>query len=196
MRNKRKNYFIKKGFQTKLTVIILLITVIVANLVGGLIYGILTGHEATLILSRLFEVRSGDLLLPVIILSEFLAVLIVAVIGVYVSHTMAGPVYRFERVLDSMSEGDFDCSFQLRTHDEFHEIEDGLNRLIGTINEKMKDAKREAARLVDDLKRQAPPAEIEATATRLSSTLDYFRITDLVPLDPADAGPEAGGGAA
>lgn len=184
MRNQRKNYFIKKGFQTKLTLIILLVTVIVANLVGGLIYGLLTGHEATRLLAGIFEVRTGDLLLPVIVLSEIIAVLIVAMIGLFVSHTMAGPVYRFERVLDSMSEGDFDCSFQLRHHDEFHEIEDGLNKLIGVLNERMKDVKRESALLAELAKKPGAPAEVAASAERLESLLGYFRVSER-DADPA-----------
>lgn len=184
MRNKRKNYFIKKGFQTKLTLIILLVTVIVANLCGGLIYGLLTGHEVTRFLAGLFEVRSNDLLLPIIILSEIIAVVIVAMIGLFVSHTMAGPVYRFERVLDSMSEGDFDCSFQLRHHDEFHEIEDGLNRLIGVVNERMKDVKRESAHLAEITRRKAPAEEIAASAERLEKLLAYFRVAE-TQADPA-----------
>lgn len=178
MRNKRKNYFVKKGFQAKLTLIILLVTIIVANLVGGLIYGILTGNEISRWLADLFGTRSADLLLPVIILSEFISVVIVAFIGLYVSHTMAGPVYRFERVLRSMSEGELDCSFQLRTHDEFHEIEDGLNRLIGVMNDHMKSVKKTSARLVDECARKADPGTIEASVNEMAKTLEYFKIVE------------------
>ena len=45
----RKKYFIKPGFQSRLTAIMILLVIIVANLVGGLTY--LCSHEG---LDRLF----------------------------------------------------------------------------------------------------------------------------------------------
>ena len=50
----RKNYFIKPGFQSRLTAIMILLVIIVANLVGGLTY--LCSHEG---LDKLLQEKTG-----------------------------------------------------------------------------------------------------------------------------------------
>jgi methyl-accepting chemotaxis protein len=183
MRNKRKNYFIKKGFQSKLTVIILLMVVIVANLVGGIIYGVLTGNEISRYLANLFSVQSTDLLLPVIIISEFIAVLIVTIIGIFISHSMAGPIYRFEKVLNSMAEGELDFRIQLRSSDEFHELQDGINSLILVLNKNLGEIKEIAAEMKIKIEKENLDKDMINSLTRMETLLDHFKTVDDLEMD-------------
>lgn len=190
-RNKRKNYFVKKGFQSKLTVIILLIVVIVANLVGGIIYGILTGNEVTKYLADLFRVQTADLLLPVIILSEILAVCIVTMIGIFISHSMAGPVYRFEKVLRSMAEGELDCQFQLRSSDEFHEIEEGINGLIDVLTERF-GAMNGLVNELENARDKKDLAALDSIITGMRTQLDHFKLNPVDHFQDDASDPDVG----
>ena len=188
MRNLRKNYFIKPGFQTKLTVILLLIVVIVANIVGGVIYGLLSGSTIIDQISKAFEIDNyRDLLLPVILFAELVAIIIVTFIGVFVSHTMAGPVYRFEKVLDDVAGGELDSHFNLRTSDEFQDLAASINNLIGTLNSKVAEIKvysNNITNLMNEI--DSPKAmtiydieNIKNTIQKLSASINYFKMIDV-----------------
>jgi methyl-accepting chemotaxis protein len=179
--NLRKNYFIKKGFQTRLTLIILLIVIIVANLVGGIVYGILSGSALTEQFSKMFNIhQSSDILLPTIILAEVISFVVVAMIGLFVSHTMAGPIYRFERVLEDLSLGNLDSKFKLRTTDEFHEIELSLNDMITTFHDTVAEAKKCAIGALENLQpadSSAPKIQEAAKLiVNLKTALDFFTV--------------------
>jgi HAMP domain-containing protein len=192
MKNQRKNYFVKPGFQTKLTVIILLIVVIVANIVGGVIYGLLSGSTIVDQIAKAFEIDNyRDLLLPVILFAELVAIIIVTFIGVFVSHTMAGPVYRFEKVLDDVACGELDSHFNLRTSDEFQDLAGSINNLIGTLNSKVAEIKvysNNITNLMNEI--DSPKAmtvydieNIKNTIQKLSTSINYFKMIDVSPSD-------------
>lgn len=187
MRNQRKNYFVKPGFQTKLTLIILLIVVIVANIVGGVIYGLLSGSVVIEQFAKILEVENQrDLLLPVILFSELVAIIIVTFIGIFVSHTMAGPIYRFEMVLEDLANGELDSHFHLRTSDEFHELADGFNDLIASLNSKVSEMKVYVSNLNNVMGEISTPKDItvydidniKETLSKLSVSVNFFKMVE------------------
>jgi|GEM_PF-679057 len=188
MRNQRKNYFVKPGFQTKLTLIILLIVVIVANIVGGVIYGLLSGSTIIDQISKAFEIDNyRDLLLPVVLFAELVAIIIVTFIGVFVSHTMAGPVYRFEKVLDDIANGELDSHFHLRTSDEFQDLAGSINNLIATLNSKVSELKVYSTNVVNIMKEIDSPKSmtsydienIKNMLEKINGSLNYFSMVDV-----------------
>jgi len=75
-----------------------------------------------------FEIQVG----PMIWLSVVYLVLI-AVFGLFISHKMAGPIYRIKKTLDEASEGKIDLKtleFRLRKQDELHDLVKSLNRFL------------------------------------------------------------------
>ena len=187
MRNQRKNYFVKPGFQTKLTLIILLIVVIVANIVGGVIYGLLSGSVVIEQFAKILEVENQrDLLLPVILFSELVAIIIVTFIGIFVSHTMAGPIYRFEMVLEDLANGELDSHFHLRTSDEFHELADGFNDLIASLNSRVSEMKVYVSNLNNVMGEISSPKDItiydidniKETISKLSVSVNFFKMVE------------------
>ncbi len=194
MRNQRKNYFVKPGFQTKLTVIILLIVVIVANIVGGVICGLLSGSTIIDQISKAFEIDNyRDLLLPVILFAELVAIIIVTFIGVFVSHTMAGPVYRFEKVLDDVAGGELDSHFNLRTSDEFQDLAGSINNLIATLNSKVAEIKVYSNNITNLMNEIDSPKSmtvydienIKNTMQKLSASINYFKMIDVSSAEAA-----------
>ncbi|URA10230.1 HAMP domain-containing protein [Thermospira aquatica] len=73
---------------------------------------------------------------PMIWLSVLYLVLI-AVFGLFISHKMAGPIYRIKKTLDEATEGKIDIKtveFRLRKQDELHDVVKSLNRFLDKIN--------------------------------------------------------------
>ncbi|MFN3660975.1 MAG: hypothetical protein ACK4TN_07065 [Brevinematales bacterium] len=72
---------------------------------------------------------------PMIWLSVVYLILI-AVFGLFISHKMAGPIYRIKKTLDEASEGKIDIKtleFRLRKQDELHDLVKSLNRFLNKI---------------------------------------------------------------
>lgn len=149
---RRKRYFIKPGFQSRLTAIFVLIVIIVANIVGALVYGFsIEKLESKLVVESKFPIDTsqlGQALLPGVIVAELVSILVVAFICVFVTHTIAGPVYRMERVAKSIGEGDLTNVIKLRPKDELKDLADAMNEMtfglrshIQTIKENTNKAK-------------------------------------------------------
>lgn len=56
----------------------------------------------------------------------------------FLSHFIAGPLYRFEKTFEEMRDGNLTANIRLRGHDEFKETADLLNQAMSSIRNKMK----------------------------------------------------------
>jgi len=76
------------------------------------------------------------------ILVFYVLLTLLAWISFRMSHRIAGPIYRFERVVKSVIAGDYDMTaIQLRKGDEFQELANDLNKMMDALR-----ARREEAR--------------------------------------------------
>src|SRR3990172_8935037 len=120
---RRRNYFIKKKFQVDFSVKFLIIILIEAFLAAGLFLYLSKGTLTTGYFgSELKIARTYDFFLPTLLFSNLIIVGITGIIGIValilLSHRLAGPLYRFEKVLNDISKGDLTRRFKLREKDE------------------------------------------------------------------------------
>ena len=139
---RRRNYFIKKKFQVNFTVKFLIIILIEAFLAAGLFLYMSKGTLTTGYLgSELRIARTYDFFLPMLLLSNLIIVGISAVIGIavliFLSHRLAGPLYRFENILDAIKKGDLTQRFKLRENDKFVELANSINEHTDTLDKNM-----------------------------------------------------------
>lgn len=130
---RRNTIFIKKGLQLRY------MTLIILSVLCGL--AIMT-FELTATLSDLFDTYPVlvqpiyDQFVP-IAFSFFYKVLIyllfVVVISAFLSHKMAGPVYRFEQTCKAIAKGDFSQRVHLRKGDQFVELQDDFNAMMDRV---------------------------------------------------------------
>ena len=139
---RRRNYFIKKKFQVDFSVKFLIIILIEAFLAAGLFLylskgTLTTGYSG----SELRIARTYDFFLPMLLLSNLIIVGISAVIGIavliFLSHRLAGPLYRFENILDTIKKGDLTQRFKLREKDQFVELANSINEHTDTLDKNM-----------------------------------------------------------
>ena len=178
---KRKNYFIKKGFQTRLITIILLLVIIVANLTGGIVYGILKIDFLRENLQQIFSLQSADdILLPAVLVAEFISFLIVAVIGLFISHRMAGPVYRFEKVTEEIGSGNFAFWVKLREKDEFKELADSFNVMMDNLTEHVFRVKDTFETIKNELEKNEKnlPENLALKLERLEKEIEFFQLRE------------------
>eukprot|EP01156_Anaeramoeba_ignava_P005910 Anaeramoba_ignava/a347284_143.p1 GENE.a347284_143~~a347284_143.p1 ORF type:complete len:219 (-),score=15.41 a347284_143:71-727(-) len=148
---RRKKYFIKPGFQSRLTAIFILIVIIVANIVGALVYGFSVEKlENKLVEESKLPVNSkqlGQALLPGVIIAELISIFVVAFICIFVTHTIAGPVYRMERVVRNVGEGDLTHFIKLRPKDELKDLADAMNEMTMGLRNKILTFKDSMAKI-------------------------------------------------
>lgn len=188
MKNKppfrRRNYFIKKKFQLDFSIKFLLIIVIEAVLAVGLFLYLSKGTLTTGYHGLELKIaRTYDFFLPMLLLSNLIIVGITAIIGiavlVFLSHRLAGPLYRFEKVLMDINKGDLTQRFILRETDQFVELQNKINELANTMDRNMGNMKSgivEISKLSSELKAAAASnpsvnKEIESLLQKISEKL-------------------------
>ncbi len=80
----------------------------------------------------------GERLWPAIAIS----ISVLAVISVYITHKLAGPIYKFEKTALDVIGGDLSVRIRLRKGDDLKELANLLNQLLGNIDKSMMNIRR------------------------------------------------------
>ncbi len=136
-RFKRRQYIVAKKFQLKYTSLILLLMFVTAGFCSYAIY------YTTMILfgEKLASVYPQGQLVSIvktvnfrIFMSMILISPLVGALGIYLSHKIAGPIYRIEKFLGTMGTGDFSTRITLRKGDELVSLAGAINRLVDSLS--------------------------------------------------------------
>lgn len=129
---KRTQYWVSGRFQGKFVGIILLLTFLTAALCSYVVYYtsmIAFGEKLANIYPQGRLVSAVNIINIRILISVLLITPLVAMIGIYLSHKIAGPILRMERFMDDMGSGNMSSRLILRKGDELMELAEGINRL-------------------------------------------------------------------
>ncbi len=154
---KRRNYYIEKEFQTKFILKFCLLMAFGSVLTIGLVYW-LAQHSTTVAIQhgRIGVHSTSEYLLPLMAQTVFIQLIItsLAAIGmmVFVSHKIAGPLFRLKAMLTKLGDGDFSATMSLRQGDQLQKVAQAYNEAVSKLNLKMKNLKRENT--VDSIKKE------------------------------------------
>ena len=133
-RNKRKNYFIKKKFQASFIVKFCLLVTIGSLLSGAIVYFMSKSTlTATFENSRLVIKNTSEYILPAVFLSSTIVIVAIGFVAILVtlftSHKIAGPLYRIEKDIEAMVDGNLSKPISLRERDEIKPLAESLNQM-------------------------------------------------------------------
>jgi methyl-accepting chemotaxis protein len=108
----------------------------------------------------------------------------IAVIAVFFSHKIAGPIYRLEKTLDSIASGDLTASANLRSGDQLVELATEVNSMTRTLNHSIRgcgDSLREIKgceeRVLKLLEEEGPdPGELTEALASLKRGIEAYRL--------------------
>jgi len=173
---RRKRYFIKPGFQSRLTAIFILIVIIVANIVGALVYGIsIEKLESKLVVESKLPIDTsqlGQALLPGVVAAELVSILLVAFICIFVTHTIAGPVYRMERVARNIGEGGLTNFIKLRPKDELKDLADAMNDMTMGLRNKVTTLRESSDRLISALDKAKSSGKVDSELLEAAKAIE------------------------
>ncbi|MDO8525719.1 MAG: hypothetical protein Q7S07_04450 [Candidatus Omnitrophota bacterium] len=183
---KRKQLIVARKFQLKYAGIILLMMFITAGFCSYAIY------YSTMILfgEKLANVYPQGQLVSVInavnfriLVSALVASPLIGFLGIYLSHKIAGPIFRIEKVLGNMAKGDLSSRIMLRQGDEMVSLADSVNNLTDSFSLTIKTEKSRIENIkkeFDALRKQAPPSsaieKMENEINLISKELDRYKV--------------------
>ncbi len=110
----------------------------------------------------------------------FVALLLLIVHGVFFSHRIAGPLYRFRRIFQSVASGDLTVGTSIRKSDYLHAEAQCLGEMVGALREKIARIEAHHADIAPQLDRLKQAAvrgafrEVEQEADRLRVTVEQL----------------------
>ena len=164
---RRRNFFVKKDYQFKFILKFCLIVLAGSIISTGLIFffsqGTLTSSFEN---SRLVVKNTALAILPAIIYTNIITLLMITLATIvavlFISHKIAGPMFRFEKELKLIGDGDLTKSIRLRKNDQITDIAESLNEMTSNLHRKTVDIQVSMEKLIQSAKNQnAPVALIE-----------------------------------
>jgi methyl-accepting chemotaxis protein len=131
---RRRNYLIDREFQIRFLTRNLLAVVAMALIVAFTVYYTTWARimdefynlpRVAAQFAPLFTSVNQTLLLVLLVF-----LVLAGVASIFASHSIAGPIYRFEKVLQSLGQGDLSLKVGLRHTDEFRHLADAFNDTI------------------------------------------------------------------
>jgi len=130
---------IKTHFQLKFSFMIFFFLSVAMALIW------LEGHFAVKHMVATGMVSGGDAIAQLELLNSLigktsiLALAITFGLALFFSHYIAGPIYRFEKTLEAMKDGDLTIHVRLRKKDELQEVADLFNQALASLRVKLKN---------------------------------------------------------
>ncbi len=154
-----ENRVIERKFKAVFVIKFCLIIILGALFVGVglyLFYGRKLGETYYSALSTIVNLK--DILIPAIVFTILLQFIIFSIVTIlltlFISHRIAGPVYRLERVLNNVSSGDLSLtSIRLRTRDQIQSIADSFALMSKDFGQKIKALGLSVSHLKEDSNR-------------------------------------------
>lgn len=190
MEYKRRNYFINKRFQTRFILKFCALIAVGGILTIAILYPLaMRATTVSVVNSRVVVQTTADFILPILLQTVVIVMVIVSiatiVVTLFVSHKIAGPLYRFKKVLQALAEGDFSGEFRIRRLDQLQDLADAFNNMILKIRTELVALKNNFQSLKEKLDniteqeivehKRAYLSELKRISTELSKIIHYFK---------------------
>lgn len=144
---RRRNYFIKKDLQGKY-IFSFFVFVITGSIIFTIIFSLLSSDTLTIVYEN-YNLKIGKT--PLMLIKEILSAywifivvggLAVVVISMFLTHRFAGPIFRFEKSIDEITNGNLNFQIRLRQKDEGKELAEKINQMILVYSNNLKEMKK------------------------------------------------------
>ncbi len=173
---KRRKVFIKKDYQLKFILKFCLILLAGALLSTGLLFllsqGTLTSSFQD---SRLVVKNTAFAIIPAVLLTNAITLVLISAAAIFIvlliSHKIAGPMFRFEKDLLEIGEGNLAKKVFLRKKDQFTDMGESLNHMTASLRVKVGVIYDEVEQLNESAKKQNAPEKLIEELNHLQQTI-------------------------
>ena len=183
----RKNYLIKKRFQLNFLLKFVILLLIESFLITGLLMYVSNDTITTGYLNSTLRIEKT----PDFFFVSFVLIILITVVGIgmaamsifiLLSHRIAGPLYRFEKALKEVEDGNLRARVDLRKTDELVTLKEAMNSVFGSMDLRLGRVKKELAGLEELLLNPNDPQAVSKLKSKLSSIKDeigYFKVSPI-----------------
>ena len=162
---KRRQYFVQKQFQFKFILkfcIVVLIGIIIST--GLLFLFSMNTLTSSFEQSRLVIKNTAFAIIPSVFLSNLIALalitLVTIIVTLIISNKLAGPLFRFQKELKEIGEGNLTQEIKLRKNDQITAIADSLNQMRAGLKNNILSIKEEVEQIIESTSGQDIPPEL------------------------------------
>jgi methyl-accepting chemotaxis protein len=179
---KRRQYFVKKNYQAKFILKFCLIVLCGTLVSSGLLFlftrGTLTSSSGQF---GLVVKDTAFAILPYVALSNiitFILVVVAAIIVIlFISHKIAGPLFRFEKELNEIGKGDLTKTIKLRKKDQFKDLAESLNNMTTDLRSRVLVVKEEVNQVFESARKHSESEKVIEELNQLDQLLSkQFKI--------------------
>ncbi len=172
-KHRRKNYFIKRSFQTRFSLRFSLLIILEALLIIGLFWYVSKGTLTTGYSGPELRIeKTASFFYVSFILSLLIVSVAVGLVGmlmfIFYSHRIAGPLFRFQRSMREVTLGDLTGRIHLRQKDQLGDLGESINVMAQSMDQRISSLKKEIHEIS---KHGATPESLK----RLKETADSFK---------------------
>ncbi len=162
MQHQRKRVYIDKSFQ--LSFIVKFISILIVGGVISIGLTMMTTRETlttSFMNSRLVIENTSWAIMPSVIFTTLITTAVVGIVVVLmtllVSHKIAGPMYRFDKDIERIADGDLKNRIFLRQGDQLTKIAGSLNQMTEALHTKVSTVERELGELYETGQEEGVP---------------------------------------
>ena len=178
----RRNKVIKPRFQLQMAAAAVVFLILYSLVLGAAIfYPLASDFSSTEDVDYKAQLAFTALRIHESLWPALIAISALAFIGtVLFSHRIAGPMYRFEKSVESLCNGDFSIRIKLRKRDEFHDFAENLNQLATYLENdraREQDFRRECEQLLNEMADRVGaqnPEKIKELHTRIDRLMARY----------------------
>ena len=187
-KNRRKKYYIDKGFQSKFIVKFCFLIILTSLLTGVLIY-VFNRQTTTVAFEDLKVVvkSTSDFILPIMLQILAIVTLLIGIatiaVTLFTSHKIAGPLYRINAELKRIKDGDFSSVVRVRAKDQLQKVAMELDEMrlefknsINTMRKNWVAIKSHLQKLQKESKDEKEKIRIADSIEKIDSELARFKI--------------------
>ena len=174
-KRKKLNLAVKREFQMWLLVRILGVVIVSALAAVFILYLYSRQEISTTFYSAHIQLRRvSDLLFPVIAVGGVISLLSGLVLALFLPQKLAGPVYRIQKGLAVIKEGDLTEKIVLRKNDTLKDLAESVNETTASLRERIEEIKviqKELDQVLETLEHQ----QAAAVSARQNQALERLR---------------------
>jgi methyl-accepting chemotaxis protein len=181
----RKNYFIKKRFQTVFFLKFVALLLVESLLITALLLLFSNDTVTTGYLNSTLRIEKT----PDFFFTSFLLIILITMVGIGIaamvmfillSHRIAGPMYRFEKALKEIEDGDLTARVDIRKTDQLTELKDSINAVASSLDGRIGRIKRSLSDTEGLLSGADDPQlvqKIKASIALIKDEIGRFRVS-------------------
>jgi|GEM_PF-361781 len=175
---KRRTVFIKKAFQGRFIITVLMMILLFGFCSAGLIYWLINSDLHAQSQSAHGNISNTWARLGLSILMGNLVAVIIAGIPtvffvLYISHKIAGPLYRFEQACEQIGDGNLDTVTQLRKQDQLQDLSIAFTTMSDKLRARQQQRQQNLAAMENQLKALKTMQQLSPQQSHVIAELEH-----------------------